>query len=148
MGIFGKMTEKFSGGAKRMSGKTDLLEAACAVTCLVGASDGDFSDDEMATALDRLTTHDILSKAFTTTQIEQAFDKQVRRIKQGPSGRLGLRREVEEAKSKSSHDDLEMIFVIGVDVAAADGDVGDKEMSALRQIGVSLGGFDPKAYLA
>lgn len=145
--MLGFLKEKLNGGAKRMSGKMDLLEAACAACALVGAADGNLDDDEAATALERLTGHETLSKAFTTSQIEAAFDKQVKRIRQGISGKLALKREVEEARSKSATDELEMIFCIAVDVAAADGSVGDKEMKVLREIGVSMGGFDPTRYL-
>lgn len=146
--MFGKLKEKMTGGAKRLSGKADLLEAGCAICALVGAASGDFSDDEAATALDRLTTHDTLSEAFSTTQIEAAFDKQVARVKKGMSGRVGLKREIEEAKAKSSTDDLEMLFCIAVDVAAADGNIEPAEMKVLREIGALLGGFDPTRYLA
>lgn len=145
--MFGKLKEKLSGGASRLNGKTDLLEGICAACVLVGAADGDFSDDEASTALDRLLNHETLSVAFTATQIEAAFDKQVKRAKSGMSGRLGLRREVEEVKSKSTADDCEMLLVIAIDVAAADGDVGQKEMNALRSIGQAVG-LDPARYLA
>lgn len=67
--MFGKLKEKLTGGAARLNGKTDLLEAICAGCVLVGAADGDLSDDEAMVALDRLTNHDTLSKAFTATQI-------------------------------------------------------------------------------
>lgn len=144
--MFGKIKEKLAGGASRLNGKTDLLEAICAGTVLVGAADGDLSDDEAAVALDRLLTHETLSVAFTATQIEQAFDKQAKRAKAGMSGRLGLRREVEEARKKSTADDLEMLMVICVDVAAADGDIGDKEKAQLRVIGQAIG-LDANRYM-
>lgn len=145
--MLGFLKEKLKGGSDRLSGKSDLLEAACAMCVLVAAADGDFADDEAATALDRLTQHETLSKAFSTSQIEAAFDKQAKRVRQGISGKLGLKREVEEAKSKSTAEDREMLFAIACDVAAADGSVGDKELRVLREIGVSLGGLDPTRYL-
>lgn len=114
---------------------------------LVGAADGDLSDDEAMVALERLTNHDTLSKAFTPTQIEAAFDKQAKRAKTGLSGRLSLRKEVEEAREKSAFDDLEMLMVICCDVAQADGDVGAKEMGQLKVIGQAVG-IDPARYLA
>lgn len=145
--MFGKLKEKLTGGAARLNGKTDLLEAICAGCVLVGAADGDLSDDEMMVALERLTNHDTLSKAFTATQIETAFDKQAKRAKQGLSGRVGLRREVEEARNKSTADEMEMLLVICIDVAAADGEVGQKEMTSLKSIGQAVG-LDPARYLA
>jgi tellurite resistance protein TerB len=145
--MFGKLKEKLTGGASRLNGKTDLLEGICAACVLVGAADGDLSDDEGAVALDRLLNHETLSKAFSGTQIETAFDKQAKRAKSGMSGRLALRREVEEVKAKSSSEDCEMLLVIAIDVAAADGDIGAKEMGVLRTIGQAMG-LAPERYLA
>ena len=145
--MFGMLKDKLTGGAARLNGKMDLLEGICAACVLVGAADGDLSDDEGATALDRLMSHETLSKAFTGTQIEAAFDKQAKRAKSGMSGRLALRREVEEVKGKSSADDCEMLLVIAIDVAAADGDIGPKEMGVLRTIGQAMG-LTVERYLA
>ena len=72
--MFGKLKEKLTGGASRLNGKTDLLEGICAACVLVGAADGDLSDDEAAIALDRLVNHETLSVAFSATMIEAAFD--------------------------------------------------------------------------
>lgn len=145
--MFGKLKEKLTGGASRLNGKTDLLEGICAACVLVGAADGDLSDDEAAVAMDRLLNHETLSVAFSATQIEAAFDKQAKRAKSGMSGRLGLRREVEEVKAKSSSEDCEMLLVIAIDVASADGDIGPKEMGVLRTIGQAMG-LAPERYLA
>lgn len=145
--MFGKLKEKLTGGASRLNGKTDLLEGICAACVMVGAADGDFSDDEAAVALDRLLNHETISVAFSATQIEAAFDKQAKRAKSGMSGRLALRREVEDVKAKSSSEDCEMLLVIAIDVASADGDIGAKEMGALRTIGQAMG-LAPERYLA
>lgn len=145
--MFAKLKEKLSGSTARMTGSLDRLEAVCAAVVLVGAADGDMSDDEAAVGLDRLTNHDTISKTFSTTQIETAFDKQVKRAKQGMSGRLALRREIEEVKAKSSADECEMLLVIAIDVAAADGSIGDKEMVALKSV-AQLVGLDVNRYLA
>lgn len=145
--MFGKLKEKLTGGTARLNGRMDLLEGICAACVLVGAADGDLSDDEGAVALDRLMNHETLSKAFSGTQIEAAFDKQAKRAKSGMSGRLALRREVEDVKGKSSSEDCEMLLVIAIDVASADGDIGPKEMAALRTIGQAMG-LAPERYLA
>lgn len=137
--MFGKLKEKLTGGTARLSGKADLLEGIAAACVMVGAADGDFSDDEAMIALDRLTNHETISKAFTTSQIEQAFDKQAKRAKTGMSGRLALQREVEDVAKKSTAEDKEMLLVIAIDVASADGSIGDKEMVALRKIGTCVG---------
>ena len=137
--MFGLLKDKLTGGAARLNGKADLLEGICAACVLVGAADGDLSDDEGAVALDRLMNHETLSKAFSGTQIETAFDKQAKRAKSGMSGRLALRREVEDVKAKSSAEDCEMLLVIAIDVAATDGDIDTKELAVLRTIGQTVG---------
>lgn len=145
--MFAKLKEKLTGGANRLNGKTDLLEGICAGIVLVAAADGDLSDDEAAVGLDRLMNHETLSVAFSASQIETAFDKQVKRAKQGMSGRLGLRREIEEVRNKSTNEDCEMLLMIAIDVAAADGEVGAKELAALKTIGQAVN-LDPQRYLA
>jgi tellurite resistance protein len=145
--MFGKLKDKLTGGAARLNGNMDLLEGVCAACVLVGAADGDMSDDEAATAMDRLLNHETLSKAFSVTQIEAAFDKQAKRAKSGMSGRLALRRELEDVKAKSSAEDCEMLLVIAIDVAAADGEIGAKEMGILRTVGQSMG-LTVERYLA
>jgi tellurite resistance protein len=145
--MFGKLKDKLTGGAARLNGNMDLLEGVCAACVLVGAADGDMSDDEAATAMDRLLNHETLSKAFSATQIEAAFDKQAKRAKSGMSGRLALRRELEDVKAKSSAEDCEMLLVIAIDVAAADGEIGAKEMGILRTVGQSMG-LTVERYLA
>lgn len=137
--MFGKLKDKLTGGTARLNGKMDLLEGICAACVMTGAASGDFSDDEAATALDRLMNHETLSKAFSGTQIEAAFDKQAKRAKSGMSGRLALRREVEDVKAKSSAEDCEMMLVIAIDVASTDGDIDTKEMAVLRTIGQIVG---------
>ena len=145
--MFGMLKDKLTGGAARLNGKMDLLEGICAACVRVGSVDGDLSDDEAATALDRLLNHETLSKSFSSSQIEAAFDKQAKRAKSGMSGRLALRREIEDVKGKSSMEDCEMLLVIAIDVAAADGDIGAKELAELRAIG-QLVGLAADRYLA
>ncbi|MDO8982736.1 TerB family tellurite resistance protein [Cypionkella sp.] len=137
--MFGKLKEKLTGGTARLNGRADLLEGICAACVMVGAADGDFSDAEAQVALDRLLNHETISVAFSSSQIETAFDKQAKRAKSGMSGRIGLTREVEDVKKKSTSEDMEMLFMIAIDVASADGDIGAKEKGALDKIGTIIG---------
>lgn len=137
--MFGRLKDTLAAGKNRLSGNTDLLEGICAACVFVGCADGEMDDNEAGIALDRLLTHDPLSKVFSASQIEQAFEWQFKRAKQGMTGRIGLRREIEQVGSKSSDADVEMVLVIAIDVAAADGDIGPKEQAALKTIGQALG---------
>lgn len=145
--MLGRLKDTLLQGRNRLAGNTDLLEGICAACVLVGAADGDLDDNEAGVALDRILANDTLSAVFTASQIEQAFEKQVRRAKQGVTGRLGLRREIEEVRKKSSDADAEMLLVIAIDVAAADGDIGAKEIGALKTIGQAVN-LDHTRYLA
>lgn len=139
MGLFGNLKEKLTGGASRISGKTDLLEGICAACALVAAADGDISDDEVASALDALKDHDTIGAAFKEHEIESAADKQLGRAKKGNAGRLGLRRELQEAKAKNAFEDMEMLMMIAIDVAAASGAVEPAERKVLIEIGKIVG---------
>lgn len=145
--MFGKLKEKLAGASNRLNGKTDLLEGICAAGVVIGAADGDFSDDEGQVLLDRLLNHETISISFSSTQIETAFDKQLKRAKQGMSGRLGLIREIEDVKAKATTEDREMLLMIAIDVATADGEIDAAERKALDRVGQAIG-LDPARYLA
>lgn len=144
--MFGKLKERLTGGTQKLSGKTDLLEGICAMAALVACADGDIEDDEVAAALDALTSHATLGEAFTPQQIENAFDKQLKRAKGGMAGKLALKREIEEAKSKNATEELEMALMIAIDVSAADGTMEPEEKKVLEDLAKRLG-FSLSAYL-
>ena len=56
-----KWADKLSGGMKKISGRRDFLEAACASCALVAAADGDISDDEIKAATRAVTSNAALS---------------------------------------------------------------------------------------
>lgn len=137
--MLAKFRDLLSGGAKRLNGNTDLLEGIAGAIVLVGASDGDFDDAEAETGLDRLMNHETISAAFKASQIEAAFDKQAGRARQGLSGKLALKREIQDVRNKCSADDCEMLLVIACDVALTDGDVSAAERKALDEIAKAVG---------
>lgn len=144
--MFGKLKEKLAGGSKKLSGKTDLLEGICSMASLVACADGDIEDSEVESALSALQNHATLSEAFTSTQIEQALDKQLKRAKGGAAGKLALKREIDEMKTKNPVDELEMAFVIALDIAQADGEIEPEEKKVLDDLGRRLG-FSLSNYL-
>ena len=137
--MFGKIKERLTGGASKLSGKTDLLEGICAMAALVAYADGELEGSEMEATLDALTSHATLSAAFTPTQIEQALDKQLKRAKGGMAGKLALKREIEEAKSKNTTEELEMALMIAMDVSMADGEMEPAEKTVLEDVAKRLG---------
>lgn len=141
------LKEKLAGGASRMSGKTDLLEATCAACALVAAADGDIEDEEVMQTIEQLTSHPTLSVAFQQSQIEQVANTMFKRAKQGLTGRVGLMKEIEEAKGKSTSDDLELILAIAIDVSRSDGEIEPAEQKVLEKIAATLR-LDLRSYLA
>ncbi|WP_406736330.1 tellurite resistance TerB family protein [Thioclava sp. GXIMD4215] len=144
--MFGKLKERLSGGSKKLSGKTDLLEGICAISALVACADGEIEDSEVAGALDALQNHPTLADAFSGTQIEQALDKQLKRANGSMTGKLALKREIEEMKSKNASDELEMALMVGIDIAMADGELEPEEKIVLTDLAKRLG-FNLSNYL-
>lgn len=136
--MLGKLKEKLTGGAQRMSGRTDLLEAIAAACALVAAADGTIDDGEVTAMINGLSNHAVLGAAFSPREIEAVADKMLARANTGRSGRAGLVKEIEEAKAKSETSDLEMIVLIALDVAD-DGGIDDAEMAVIEKIGKTLG---------
>lgn len=137
--MLGRLKDKLTGASKRLSGKTDLLEGIAAACVLVAAADGTIDDGEVDTMLKALCAHEQISAAFGQSQIEAVVDKMLARAKQGRAGRLGLLREVEDVKAKSSQDDAEMLLMIAIDVADAAGGIEAAERRVIMDIGSRLG---------
>lgn len=143
--MFGKLKEMIGNGATRLSGKTDLLEGIAAAGILVAAADGEMESEEIAVLIETLQNHETLSKAFTPSQIEQVVQKMINRAspnaagKIGMVGKLALEKEVKEIKAKSTHDDIELMLAVLVDVSASDGDVEPQEKIVINKIATSLG---------
>lgn len=144
--MFGKWKEKLSGGASKITGKTDLLEGIAAMAALVSAADGEIEDSEVGAILDALQNHSTMSAAFKAPEIEAALNKQLARAKGGMAGKLSLKREIAEMKDKNPTDELEMAFVIAIDIALADGEIEPAEKAVLDGLGKSIG-FSLASYL-
>lgn len=136
--MFGMLKEKLGGGAKRFSGRTDLLEATCAACALVSAADGEVEDAELVATQEALVNHPTLSAAFKQSEIEATASKIFSRAK-GAMGRVGLMKEIEQAKSKSTSDDLELVLACAVDIARADGEFEGPELAVMQKIANTLG---------
>lgn len=137
MGLFTKFKDKITGASSRLNGRTDALEAVCAAAALIAAADGDIADDEVASTLNVIANNETLSNAFDVRTIEQTADKMLKRAKGGFSGQAGLWKEIEDvAKDKAVAED---VLLIALDVAHADGEVGEKEQKVLTKLSAKLG---------
>lgn len=120
----------------KFSGKTDFLEGVCAACALVASSDGSVSDDEVDATMKTIAANAALQSAFSSRQIEQCAETMLKRAQGGRMGRNGLHREIEECAKDA--DMAEAVALAALDVAEADGDIGDKEKEALKKIGSLL----------
>lgn len=138
--MFAKFASKFKGASARIAGKTDLLEAVAAAAAWIAAADGDISDSEIDTAMGALTSHEVLSAAFSVQVIEATMDKMIKRANAGRAGRSGLKKEIQDICGNESYtkDDLELVFCVAIDVADDDG-IDDDERKVLDKIGDMLG---------
>ena len=121
-----------SGLFNKYSGNKDFIEAVCAASALVAAADGTISDDEIETIVTTISNNPKLSAAYSNSEIEEQARKQLRKAS-SISGRVGLKRELEDVAGK----DIEIredVFAAALDVATADGDIGQKERAALQNI--------------
>lgn len=144
--MFGKLKELIANGTNRLSGKTDLLEGIAAGGILVSAADGEMDSDEVGVLLEAMLGHEVLSKAFSESVIQQTVDKMVKKASPNAAGKIGmvgkiaLEREVKEVKAKSSSEDIELMLAILVDVASADADgIEPAERAVINKISNSLG---------
>lgn len=121
-----------SGLFNKYSGNKDFIEAVCAASALVAAADGTISDDEIETIVTTIGNNPKLLAAYSNSEIEEQARKQLRKAS-SISGRVGLKRELEDVAGK----DIEIredVFAAALDVANADGDIGQKERAALQNI--------------
>jgi tellurite resistance protein TerB len=135
--MFKNLKEKLSGGAKRMSGRTDLLEAVCASAALVAAADGDIDDKEVAATVKAVKANEVLNSSFAPREIEACIDRMLDRAGGGRVGKLGLYGEIEDIQS--SHEDAEIVLLTAMDIADADGSVSPEEKAVLEKIADNLG---------
>jgi len=133
--MFAKMKEKLAGGAKRMQGRTDLLEAVCAACALVAAADGTVDDSELEATVKSVTANENLRVAFKPNEIEICIDKMLQRANGGRVGRMNLMKEL----SDIPQEDGEMVLLSALDVAEADGNIDDDEMAVIDKIAAVYG---------
>lgn len=137
--MFGKLKEMMAGGGNKLAGKTDLLEGLWAGVALTTYADGTADDAEIASAIEAMENHAVVGSAFKPHEIEAAGNKQLQRAKGGMAGKLALKRELAEAKAKNTFEEMEMLLMICIDVAAVSGDIDEKEKAVLKEIGKIIG---------
>lgn len=131
------LKNKLSGGANRLQGRTDLLEAVCAAAALVAAADGSVDDSEISATVTAVTANEALNTAFDARQIEGAIQRMLDRAGGGRVGRMNLMKELDDISGNS--DDAETCLLTALDIADADGEMDDDEKRVIADIAKRLG---------
>ena len=131
------LKNRLAGGANRLQGRTDLLEAVCSSAALVSAADGDVADGEIAATIKAVSASEALRAAFQPREIEQCIEKQLQRAAGGRVGRMQLMKELEDVAANA--DDAEMVLLTALDVAESDGTIDPAEKAVLGNIAKTLG---------
>lgn len=143
MGLLSGLSGILGGKAKdlgnKYSGQKDFLEAVCAVVALVAFADGSLEDEERTAAVKVITANKNITSSYSTTDIEQTLEAMFGRA-QTFSGKAGLYRELEDIAGKPGHQEkCEDAFLVGLDIAHADGSLEEAEKKALGTIAQKLG---------
>ena len=135
--MLANLKAKLLGSANRLSGRKDALEAVCAGAALVASADGNISNDEIAATLRAIGANPALSAAFPASEIERVADVMLKRAEGGRVGQSGLYREIKQIAADPEI--AELVLLATVDVAEADGSIGEKERAVLAAISKDLG---------
>jgi len=143
---FGNAVKKIQNAAK-YKGNLDVLEGIVASAVLVAYADNSLDSKEEQEAIEAIQNNkSVVEAGFTPVDVANCWTKFVNKRPGSFSGKVQLRREIEEAVSRAGGVAVsEDIFLVAADVAMADGDIGDAEKKELAQI-AKVVGIDPSKY--
>jgi tellurite resistance protein TerB len=132
MGFFSKL-----GKSAKAVAKQNVFEGVVAAAVLVACADGEFSKKEAEKVERLLATNDSLS-AFKKTDISRLITKYAGVVETDfRMGKLKMLKEIEEIAENPS--DAEEVFITAISVAETDGEIDEKELAVLVEIGKKLG---------
>ena len=114
----------------------DLMEGMVCAAALIAYADGELEDSEI-TKISQILDNSKALEAFGT-EPAQFFDAQCKVLDASyRMGRLTVMKEIEDCKSNK--DDAEMVLIMAVEVAFADGEMEPEEEKELNAIATKLG---------
>jgi len=114
----------------------DLMEAMVGAAALIAYADGELEDSEIS-AIDGLLKNSKALAAFGT-EPAQEFDRLCTVLAAGyRMGRLEVMKEIEDCKGNK--DESEMVMIMAIEVAYADGECEPEETVELEKIAGKLG---------
>lgn len=141
-GMFKKKAAAAKANLSRVENR-DLMEAIVAGAVLVAYSDGDCSAEEL-TKLDGIIAANDNLKHFGS-EIGATIDKYSAMYESG--ARLAKVKLMNEIKDVQADEDQKIeAFIIAIEIADADGEIDEKELGLLKEIGKTLG-LNPDNYI-
>lgn len=139
MGLLGAMFGKKIGAAKANLKKIenkDLMEAIVASCILIAYADGECEESELKSMEGLISSNEQL-KDFGS-DLTTTINKYHGIMQAGPRvGKMKLMREIEDIRGDAQQ--KEEVFLTAVTIAEADGQIEDKEMVVLKELGGKLG---------
>ena len=132
MGILSNLVAQGKKTVASYNGDTVFLAAATSAAANVIYADGRVEDSELDAAISGMAANPILSASYSASKIEDALSQALARAKTR-AGRMENRRFIEAVATRA----IEMrqdVFLIGADVADADGNMGDDERRVLDEV--------------
>lgn len=137
-GMFKKLKGAGAEIAKKQveASNKDLMEAAVGAVALLAYADGELEESETKAINDLLSTTKQLEVFGNAVNVE--FDRLCKRLEAGyRMGRLEVLKEIEDVKSNK--DEAEMVLVLAIEIAYADGELEPEEEKELNTIAQKLG---------
>lgn len=139
--FFGKKSAEAKAELKKIENR-DLMQAICGAALLIAAADGEIEASE--TAKLEAVIRSLPAMAHFGSEISQTVQRFTDQLNAGfLLGKTQIMREIKECKHSAQ--DGEDIFVVALTIAQADGEVDEKEMAVMAQIGRELG-INPRDY--
>jgi len=139
--MFGFM-KKLTGAGAALAEKSvksenrDLMEAMVGAATLIAYADGELEETEMK-AIDAIISNSKRLQAFGS-EPSQEFDRLCKVMEAGyRMGRLNVMKEISDVKSNK--EEAEMVLVMAIEVAYADGECEPEEEKELNAIAQKLG---------
>lgn len=133
--FFKKAMAALTGGTNKISGRTDVLEAACAAAAYVASADGDIGDDEISKATKSIKSTEILANSFSDNEINLCLDKMINKAQSGRAGRAQLIDQINDVAADAELAGLVMYIALDV---ADNGGIDPAEMKVLETVAREL----------
>lgn len=133
--LFGKKAAATKANLHKVQNR-DLMEAIVAGSVMVAFADGNCSDDELASLESLIQSNENL-KHFGG-EINEQIARFSAMFDAGPRmGKMKAMRELDDIKA--SAEEKEEAFVMMLEIAEADGEIDDKELAILKEVGNKFG---------